>query len=311
MRRTKRGGHGFVYEIRKNRYLYLLALPGLLFLLLFAYMPMLGHLLAFQRYRLADGLFGSEWIGFQNFEFFFQGNDWLRVTWNTVFLNGLFLMFGLGTAVVLAILLNEVTGKWFKKTAQSFVFLPYFISWLVVSMMVQTMFSSTEGMMNQALTALGFEGVDWYLTPGVWPYILTFVYVWKVAGYNSIIFLASITSISSEYYECAKMEGASRFQQIMFITLPLLRPIIIIMTLLGIGRIFYGDFGMIYAIIGDVGVLFPTTDVIDTYAYRALRQLGNFSMSSAIILYQSFMGLIAVVFFNWLTRKVDPDSKLF
>ncbi|SYX86739.1 ABC transporter permease [Paenibacillus alvei] len=311
MRRTKRGGHGFVYEIRKNRYLYLLALPGLLFLLLFAYMPMLGHLLAFQRYRLADGLFGSEWIGFQNFEFFFQGNDWLRVTWNTVFLNGLFLVFGLGTAVVLAILLNEVTGKWFKKTAQSFVFLPYFISWLVVSMMVQTMFSSTEGMMNQALTALGFEGVDWYLSPGVWPYILTFVYVWKVAGYNSIIFLASITSISSEYYECAKMEGASRFQQIMYITLPLLRPIIIIMTLLGIGRIFYGDFGMIYAIIGDVGVLFPTTDVIDTYAYRALRQLGNFSMSSAIILYQSFMGLIAVVFFNWLTRKVDPDSKLF
>lgn len=311
MRRTKRGGHGFVYEIRKNRYLYLLALPGLLFLLLFAYMPMLGHLLAFQRYRLADGLFGSEWIGFQNFEFFFQGNDWLRVTWNTVFLNGLFLVFGLGTAVVLAILLNEVTGKWFKKTAQSFVFLPYFISWLVVSMMVQTMFSSTEGMMNQALAALGFEGVDWYLTPGVWPYILTFVYVWKVAGYNSIIFLASITSISSEYYECAKMEGASRFQQIMYITLPLLRPIIIIMTLLGIGRIFYGDFGMIYAIIGDVGVLFPTTDVIDTYAYRALRQMGNFSMSSAIILYQSFMGLIAVVFFNWLTRKVDPDSRLF
>jgi len=311
LRRTKRGGHGFVYEIRKNRYLYLLALPGLLFLLLFAYMPMLGHLLAFQRYRLADGLFGSEWIGFQNFEFFFQGNDWLRVTWNTVFLNGLFLVFGLGTAVVLAILLNEVTGKWFKKTAQSFVFLPYFISWLVVSMMVQTMFSSTEGMMNQALTALGFEGVDWYLSPGVWPYILTFVYVWKVAGYNSIIFLASITSISSEYYECAKMEGASRFQQIMYITLPLLRPIIIIMTLLGIGRIFYGDFGMIYAIIGDVGVLFPTTDVIDTYAYRALRQMGNFSMSSAIILYQSLMGLIAVVFFNWLTRKVDPDSRLF
>jgi putative aldouronate transport system permease protein len=311
LRRTKRGGHGFVDEIRKNRYLYLLALPGLLFLLLFAYMPMLGHLLAFQRYRLADGLFGSAWIGFQNFEFFFQGNDWLRVTWNTVFLNGLFLVFGLGTAVVLAILLNEVTGKWFKKTAQSFVFLPYFISWLVVSMMVQTMFSSTEGIMNQALTALGFEGVDWYLSPGVWPYILTFVYVWKVAGYNSIIFLASITSISSEYYECAKMEGATRLQQIMYITLPLLRPIIIIMTLLGIGRIFYGDFGMIYAIIGDVGVLFPTTDVIDTYAYRALRQMGNFSMSSAIILYQSFMGLIAVVFFNWLTRKVDPDSRLF
>lgn len=311
MKNNKRGHRGFIHEVVKNRYLYLLALPGMLFLLVFAYTPMLGHLLAFQNYRLSDGLFGSQWVGWRNFEFFFSTNDWLRVTWNTVFLNGLFLVFGLGTAVVLAVLLNEVAVKWFKKTAQSFVFLPYFISWLVVSMMVQTMFSSSEGMVNQALAGLGFKGVDWYLTPGVWPYILTFVYVWKIAGYNSIIFLASITGISSEYYESAKLEGASRFQQILYITLPLLRPIIIIMLLLGIGRIFYGDFGMIYALIGDVGVLFPTTDVIDTYAYRALRQMGNFSMSSAIVLYQSFMGLIAVTLFNWLARRIDPDSRLF
>ncbi|MGM1046472.1 MAG: ABC transporter permease [Bacillota bacterium] len=311
MRSNKGKNNGFIHEVVKNRYLYLLALPGMLFLLIFAYTPMLGHLLAFQNYRLSDGLFGSEWVGFKNFEFFFMGKDWLRVTWNTVFLNGLFLVFGIGTAVVLAVLLNEVTNKWFKKTAQSFVFLPYFISWLVVSMMVQTMFSSSEGMLNQALVALGYEGVDWYLTPSVWPFILTSVYVWKIAGYNSIIFLASITSISSEYYESAKIEGASRFQQIIYITLPLLRPIIIVLTLLGIGRIFYGDFGMIYALIGDVGVLFPTTDVIDTYAYRALRQMGNFSMSSAIILYQSFMGLITVILFNWLARKVDSDSRLF
>lgn len=311
MKNNKRGHRGFIHEVVKNRYLYLLALPGMLFLLVFAYTPMLGHLLAFQNYRLSDGLFGSQWVGWRNFEFFFSTNDWLRVTWNTVFLNGLFLVFGLGTAVVLAVLLNEVAVKWFKKTAQSFVFLPYFISWLVVSMMVQTMFSSSEGMVNQALAGLGFKGVDWYLTPEVWPYILTFVYVWKIAGYNSIIFLASITGISSEYYESAKLEGASRFQQILYITLPLLRPIIIIMLLLGIGRIFYGDFGMIYALIGDVGVLFPTTDVIDTYAYRALRQMGNFSMSSAIVLYQSFMGLIAVTLFNWLARRIDPDSRLF
>jgi len=311
LKNNKRGHRGFIHEVVKNRYLYLLALPGMLFLLVFAYTPMLGHLLAFQNYRLSDGLFGSQWVGWRNFEFFFSTNDWLRVTWNTVFLNGLFLVFGLGTAVVLAVLLNEVAVKWFKKTAQSFVFLPYFISWLVVSMMVQTMFSSSEGMVNQALAGLGFKGVDWYLTPEVWPYILTFVYVWKIAGYNSIIFLASITGISSEYYESAKLEGASRFQQILYITLPLLRPIIIIMLLLGIGRIFYGDFGMIYALIGDVGVLFPTTDVIDTYAYRALRQMGNFSMSSAIVLYQSFMGLIAVTLFNWLARRIDPDSRLF
>lgn len=311
MKWQRRFGRGVVAEFSKNRYLYLLALPGTLFLIVFAYIPMSAHLLAFKDFRLSDGLWGSKWVGFDNFRYFFSGNDWLRVTYNTLFLNGLFLVFGLGFAVMLAIFLSEVISPLFKRVAQSFVFLPYFISWIVISMMTQALFSTSEGLINKTLNSLGFDGVEWYLTPSVWPAILTIIYIWKFAGYNSIIFLAGITGISPEYYESAKLEGATRFQQMIYITLPLLRPIILLMLLLGVGRIFYGDFGMIYAIVGDIGVLYPTTDVIDTFAYRALRQLGNFSTSSAVVLYQSVMGLITVVIFNAIAKRIDTDSRLF
>jgi len=311
MKWQRRFGRGVVAEFSKNRYLYLLALPGTLFLIVFAYIPMSAHLLAFKDFRLSDGLWGSKWVGFDNFRYFFSGNDWLRVTYNTLFLNGLFLVFGLGFAVMLAIFLSEVISPLFKRVAQSFVFLPYFISWIVISMMTQALFSTSEGIINKTLNSLGFDGVEWYLTPSVWPAILTIIYIWKFAGYNSIIFLAGITGISPEYYESAKLEGATRFQQMIYITLPLLRPIILLMLLLGVGRIFYGDFGMIYAIVGDIGVLYPTTDVIDTFAYRALRQLGNFSTSSAVVLYQSVMGLITVVIFNAIAKRIDTDSRLF
>ncbi|WP_409345758.1 ABC transporter permease [Paenibacillus sp. MBLB4367] len=311
MKRQRGLGWGVAAEFARNRYLYLLALPGTLFLIVFAYVPMSAHLLAFKSFRLSEGLWGSKWVGFDNFKYFFHGNDWIRVTYNTLLLNGLFLVFGIGCAVMLAIFLNEIGNQWFKRFTQSFIFLPYFISWLVVSMMTQTLLGTTEGLLNRMLHVFGFDGIEWYLTPGVWPYILTIVYVWKFAGYTSIIFLAGITGISPDYYESAKIEGASRWQQIVHITLPLLRPVIMIMVLLGIGRIFYGDFGMIYAIVGDIGVLYPTTDVIDTFAYRALRQLGNFSTSSAVIVYQSVLGLITVVIFNAIARKIDADSRLF
>lgn len=298
-------------DIRKNKYLYLLGLPGLVFLTIFAYIPMLGHVIAFKEYRLKDGILGSKFIGFDNFKFFFLGKEWIRVTANTLFLNSLFLLFGITTAVLVAVFLNEISHKAFKKTIQSLVFLPYFVSWVVVYFMTVTLLSTSEGLINNVLIKLGFEGVNWYGTPAVWPWILTILYVWKFAGYYSIIFLAAITGISSEYYESAKIDGATRFQQILHITLPLIRPTVIILTLLGVGRIFYGDFGMIYGIIGDIGTLYSTTDVIDTYTFRALRQLGDFGMSSAVVLYQSVMGLIVVVIFNKIVKKIDNSSGLF
>jgi putative aldouronate transport system permease protein len=294
----------------QNRYIYLLGLPGLILLLVFGYVPLFGHLLAFEDYRLDKGIFGSKFVGLKNFEFFFSSNDWLKITFNTLYLNVLFMVFGLGLALLLALFLSEIGSKRLKKTSQSFIFLPYFVSWLVVSMMAfQTL--KSNGLLNQFLVAVGAEPVMWYMKPKAWPAILTIVYVWKFAGYYSIIFLAAITDISPEYYESAQIDGASKLQQILRITIPLIRPIIIILALMAVGRIFFGDFGMIYGIVGDQGLLFDTTDVIDTYSFRALRQLGDFSMSSAVVLYQSVLGVVMILASNALVRRIDPESAMF
>ncbi len=302
---------GFFKEIKANRYLYLLATPGLLFLIIFAYVPFVGHALAFEDFKLSTGLFHSKFVGLDNFKFFFGGRDWINVTRNTLFLNALFLGIGLSFALLLAVFINEMRNVGVKKVSQSFIFLPYFISWQVIAIMIYALLNSSTGFVTQVLTTLGLKPINWYGRPELWPAILTFANIFKYAGYNSIIFLATIVGISEELYESARIDGASRFQQVMRVTLPLLRPIFIIMLLMGIGRIFYGDFGMIYGIVADNGVLFPTTDVIDTYSYRTLRQVGNLSMSSAVVLYQSVMGLVTIIVFNWIVRKVEPDVRLF
>jgi putative aldouronate transport system permease protein len=301
---------GFIREIVKNRQLYVVAIPGIAFLAIFSYIPMLGHLIAFERFQPVKGIWGSKWVGLDNFKFFFGGQDWLRVTFNTVYLNLLFLIFGIGITIILAIMINEIGSAMIKKISQSLIFLPYFISWLVVSLMMLA-FMSTDGLMNNWLNQVGINNINWYQSVYLWPLILTLVYVWKFAGYYSIIFLAAIVGISSKYYESAKMDGATRFQQMIHITIPSIRSIIVVLMLLGVGRIFFGDFGMIYGIIGDNSILYPTTDVIDTYSFRALRQLGNFGMSSAVVLYQSIMGLIAILIFNRIAKKIDPNSSLF
>ena len=190
-------------------------------------------------------------------------------------------------------------------------FLPYFVSWLVVSMMAYAMLNQTDGLINSVLAGLGRSKIGFYQDAGIWPFLLTVFYVWKFSGYYSIIFIASIVSISPEYYESARMDGATRFQQILYITLPLIKNTFITLLLLSIGRIFFGDFGMIYSIIGDNGILFPTTDIIDTYSFRALRQMGNFGMASAVSLYQSVMGLIVILIFNQLVRKYSEENAMF
>lgn len=300
-----------IKDLIRNRGLYSLAVPGFLFLIVFSYVPLAGHLLAFKNYQVSRGIWGSSWAGLNNFRFFFASHDWIQVTVNTIYLNALFIVFEMVFALCIALFLNEIRLRWFKRTIQSVVFLPYFISWVVVGYMAFVLFNNTDGLINQLLKHSGMEAFNWYQTPWVWPIILTLTRIWKNAGYFSIILLAAIAGISADYYESARLDGATRFQQMRFITLPLLKPQVIILVLLGVGRIFYGDFGMIYGIIGDNGILFPATDVIDTYSYRALRQLGDFGMSSAIVLYQSIMGLIAVISFNALIRRIDKDSRLF
>lgn len=303
--------NNFFREIGRNRYLYLMALPGIIWLVLFAYIPMSGHIIAFVQFQAAKGIFASPWNDFKNFQFFFSSGDWLRVTGTTIGLNLLFLVAHLLMALIIAIFLNEIRNAVFKRIAQSLILLPYFISFVVVSMMFYTLFNATDGLINRTLEQLGLQTVNWYSTPGVWPILLTIVDVWKGAGYTSIIYLAAITAINGELYECAMIDGANKWQQMRFITLPLLIPTSIILGLLALGRVFYGNFEMIYSLVGENGILFSTTNVIDTYTFRALRQLGNFGMTAAVGLYQAALGLVAVVFFNWLVKRIDQEAGLF
>ena len=241
-----------------------MAIPGVIFLVVFSYIPLSGHLLAFKDFQISKGIWGSDWVGLDNFRFFLQSG--LDSSYGQY---GLFKCavhyFRDGFALLIALFLNEIRLKWFKRTIQSVVFLPYFISWVVVGYMTFILFNNTDGLINRVLSMSGLQAVDWYQTPWVWPIILTLTRIWKSAGYYSIILIAAITGFSSDYYESARLDGATRSRQMKYITSPLLKPQIIILVLLGVGRIFYGDFGMIYGIIGDNGILFPTTDVIDTY----------------------------------------------
>ena len=285
--------------------------PGLLFLLVFSYLPLSGYLLAFKDYSLQEGIWGSPFVGFQNFEFFFSTRDWLPITLNTIYLNGLFIIFGMGFAVVLAILLNEVRCNWLKRLLQSGMFLPYFVSWMVVQQMMYAMLASQQGLLTQAIQAVTGESVSFYSQPKYWKAILTVVYVWRFSGYYAVIFIGAVTSIDPTYYESAVMDGASRLQMVFQITLPLIRKTILVMVLMATGRIFYGDTGMIYGLIGDNSLLYSATDVIDTYAYRAMRQTNSFSMSSAITVCQAGMGIVTILLFNWIARRIEPEARLF
>ena len=305
----------FLSEIKQNFYLYLLVFPGVLYFVIFKYLPMVGIIVAFQNFNVVKGIFKSKFVGLKNFEYFFTSKDWLTVTWNTVYLNLLFLITGLFFSVLIALVLSEISSKYFKKITQSIVILPNFISWTLVSMFVFALLSTDVGFVNSVLKALGFiqEGqeINFYSNPKLWAGILIVLKIWKGAGFGSIIYLAAIAGIDQEIYEAAKIDGASRMQCITKITLPQLRTTAVLLTIFGIGGIFHGDLGMIYAIVGDNPYLYDTTDVIDTYVFRMLRQLNDMSMSTAIGLYQSVVGLIIVFVTNYFAKKNDPDSAIF
>jgi putative aldouronate transport system permease protein len=299
---------------RRDLLLYALALPGVLFFLIFSYSPMFGIVVAFKNFDIMLGVLDSPWNGLDNFKFFFSSSDAGRVIFNTIFLNILFIATTTFSSVWLAIVLNEIRLKMFKRITQSLLLLPYFMSWIVISMMVQQLLGGLAGnppLLNQWLSALHLQGTDWYFKPALWPAILTVIKVWQGAGYLSIIYLAAITSISEDVYEAARIDGATSAQVAFRITLPMLIPTMLILLLLSVGGIFHGDFGMIYSVIGDNGTLFPTTDVIDTYVFRALRVDGDIGMAAAIGLFQSLVGLVMVVTVNWIARRYDDSVALF
>lgn len=296
---------------RQDRTLWLLALPGVAFFAVFSYAPMVGAIVAFKDYNITDGLFGSPWNGLENFRFFFESGDAKSIMFNTLFLNSLFLIGTTVVAVGLAIMLNEIRMRYLRRFLQSSVFLPYFISPIVVSLMLQSFLQGIGGqggLVNEWLGSFGLPEVNWYSTPGVWPWLLLALKVWQTAGYLSIIYLAAITAIPEDVYEAGRVDGASSARLAWHVTLPLLIPTMIVLLLLNIGRIFHGDFATIYAIVGDNGALFPTTDVIDTYVFRSLRTLGDFGMTGAIGLMQSVVGLVLVVAAALLARAYTRRS---
>ncbi|PYI53342.1 ABC transporter permease [Paenibacillus flagellatus] len=310
---TSRPGfaRSFVQELVRNKYLYLLTLPAVVFFFVFSYLPMFGVVIAFQDYNPIKGIFGSEFVGLRNFDFFFTSSDWLKVTFNTLYLNTLFIGFGLLAQIAFAIMISEIVWKPFQKATQSLTLLPYFISWPIVAMFAVSLFSTDSGFINRMLAAAGMDPIHFYQNPDIWPATLTLLKIWKGTGYGVIIYLATITSIDRDIYEAAKIDGASRLQAIRYITLPMLANTTILLLLLAVGHMFYGDFGMIYAIIGDNSMLYPTTDVIDTFVFRALRKYSDMSMSSAVGLYQSVVGFVLVLITNAIVRKVNKDAALF
>lgn len=303
----------FFSEIIKNKYLYLLTLPGILFFVIFNYLPMAGLYIAFLDYNPLAGLYGlkSEFVALANFDFFFTSNDWLLVTFNTLLLNSLFIITGIVVQILMAVGLNEIGGKNFKRVAQSFMFLPNFLSWTVVSVFATALFATDEGVINHIIGAFGIPEINFYQDASVWPALLVLLRLWKGAGFGTVIYLSTISGIDQEMYEAARIDGASRFQSIIYITLPMLKTTTVMLFIMAVGNIFYGDFGMIYALVGDNPLLRPSTDVIDTYVYRALRLNNDIGMSSAVGLFQSVLGFIMVVSANAITRKLDKDSALF
>lgn len=300
-----------VRDIRKNPFSYLLALPALVYALIFGYLTLPYIVIAFKNFNYQKGIWGSEFVGLKNFEFFFRSNRAGLVTYNTVILNVLALVFGTALSVGIALMLNEVRLKRFLKASQSVLIFPNFLSWVIVSYIVYAIFSSERGVVNVVLRMFGQKGISWYSSPQYWRGILTTIKVWKSVGINSVIFLAAITAIDDGLYEAARIDGATRIKQMLHITLPLLAPTVCIMTLMSIGKIFYGDFQMMYTIVGDNGLLMPVTDVIDTYVYRALRTTGDPASSMAVGLYQALVGFIMVFGSNLLVKRMFPEGALF
>ncbi|SFH81863.1 putative aldouronate transport system permease protein [Lachnospiraceae bacterium NLAE-zl-G231] len=301
-------------KFRQDIPLYILALPGVIALLLFSYFPMAGIVLVFKDYNFRGGIFGSPWADpiTKNFRFFFNNiSTAMRSTGLTVMYNLLFFIIGTIFAVAIAIMLSEIKGKFFIKISQSLMFLPYFISWMVMGAILYAMLNVDSGLVNQILISIGKEPIDFYAKPKTWIAILTIVNTWQSCGYTSIIYYGVLTGIDSSLYEAAKVDGATKLQCIRKITIPLLRPTIIILFLLSIGNMLKGNLNMIIGLTNLNPVLFPTTDLIDVFVYRSGVRNGEMAFASAISLYQSIFGFLLVITANKIAGKFDKDSTLF
>lgn len=298
-------------QIKKYFPVYLMAVPGLLYLFVNNYMPLPGLVLAFKNYNARKGIWGSDWAGLDNFKYLFATSDAFIITRNTILYNLAFIVINTVGAIAVAIILSELKRK-IKNVYQSVILLPHLVSIVIVSYIVFAFLSTETGFFNNTIIKwLGMEPISWYSEKKYWPFILIFVSAWKSIGYQCIIYLATLLGFDRAFYEAAELDGASIWQQITKITLPLLRPTIIMLVMMAVGRIFYSDFGLFYQVPQNSGALYSVTNTIDTYVYRGLLEAGNISMSAAAGFYQSIVGFVLVLGANLLVRKFDRDSALF
>lgn len=317
MKKTSSGSQGFKSR-KKTLALLTMVLPGALWLVFLRYIPMFGIAMAFQDYKiyskapsLVNNILHSKWVGLKKFEFLFSTTDSWKMIRNTLGYNITFIVLGLIIAVAFAIMLNEISNRFVAKSYQTLMFFPYFLSWVVASYFVLAFLDPTRGLLTNFQKSIGGEVINWYNDPKPWPVILVMANLWKNVGYSTILYLAAITGIDASQYEAASIDGASKWQQIKFITLPHLKTIIIILFIMNVGKIFNADFGLFYSVPMNNGPLYSATQVIDTYVYNALIATNDISMSSAAGLLQNIVGFICIMATNMIVRKVDPDSSLF
>ena len=291
--------------------MYLMILPGLVYLICNNFFPMFGIIIAFKKYSFRKGLLGSDWAGLSNFKYLFTSDTAATIIRNTVLYNVVFIILGTVVSVAVAILLNEITKKKLQTVYQTVILLPFLISWVVISYLVFAFLSAESGLFNSILTSMGLERINWYTEPKYWPYILTFVNIWKGTGYSVIVYLSTLVGISGEYYEAAKIDGATKWQQIKSITLPLLKPTIITLLILSVGRIFASDFSLFYQVPKNSGALYSATQTIDVFVYNALMQNSDYGMSSAASVFQSIVGFVLVIITNAIVRRTEKDAALF
>ena len=292
--------------------LYVMFLPAAIYFIINNYLPMGGLVVAFKKINFNMGILKSPWAGLKNFEYLFKTSDAWIITRNTILYNLLFIALNTVVCVALAILLNEIRNKVFKNLLQSVLMLPYLISMVIISYLVYAFLSGESGFINNTILKLfGEAKVSWYAEAKYWPFILTFVQLWKNCGYLCIVYFSAVVGIDPTYYEAAALDGATKWQQIRHVVLPELSSVITIMVLLGISKIFYSDFGLFYQVPMNAGALYDVTNTIDVYVYNALLSVGNISMSSAAGFYQSVVGFIVVLVANWIVRRKNPENALF
>lgn len=301
-------------KIHWKRFLpvYLLALPGVIYLIINNYLPMFGVVIAFKDLDFRKGILFSDWAGLQNFQYLFQSSDAWQITRNTVCYNLAFIVLNAVLGITVAIFLNEVRGKLATRFYQSIMLVPFLISWVVVSYLAYAFLATDTGFINNSiLEPLGLQPISWYTEAKYWPAILIFVQVWKSIGFQCVIYYSSLISISTDYYEAATIDGATKWQQIKNITLPLLKPTVITLTILALGRIFNSDFSLFYQVPKNSGMLYSTTRTLDVYVYNALMNNNDYAMSSAASVYQSIVGFICIMLANGAIRKLDRSNALF